>query len=420
MEEGTIVKWKKNAGDSIKAGDILFEVTTDKATVEHSALDDGFLRKILIQEGQSAYVNQPVAVMSITKDEDISSYVVESFVPELKEKEVSLAPVQDQIEESAPGIKTSSVSLQQPAFFPEPPLEGYRFPFPLEERNGRVKASPYAKKVAQEKGIDLSTVKGSGPHGRILAQDVSMGQPNTAACFGKREVPQYSSGFYEEEPLSPMRKVIAQRLQQAKTWIPHFYVSQEIQADGICLLREQLKAGGIKVTFNDFVVKATALALKEHPEVNSGFNSVTQSIVRFKTIDISIAVSVPAGLITPIVRFADLKNLGQISVEVRSLAEKAKLGQLKREEYVGGSFTISNLGMYGISEFRGIINPPQAAILCIGGILEKPVIREGSVVPGKVMTCTVSADHRVIDGADAAKFLRTLQRFLENPALLLL
>jgi pyruvate dehydrogenase E2 component (dihydrolipoamide acetyltransferase) len=418
MEEGTIVKWLKKEGDLIKTGDLLFEVATDKATVEHSALDDGFLRKILIGNGKEAKVNQAIAVFSESRDEDISSYQPEGISLEVKEvpKAESIeAPSKAVEKEAAP---QSAPSISQPAFFPESPLENYEFPFPT-SYDAKIKASPYARKLAKEKGIDLSTVKGSGPHDRIVSKDLNFGQPSAALVFGRRELPEFAPGSYEEEALSPMRKVIAQRLQQSKTWIPHFYVTQEVKADPMITVREQLKAGGVKVTFNDLIVRAAALALKEHPAVNSGFNSVNSSIIRFKTIDISIAVSVPAGLITPIIRHADFKNVGQISVEVKTLAEKAKQGRLQREEYVGGSFTISNLGMFGISEFKGIINPPQAAILCVSGIEEKPLVKGSSIEIGKVMNCTLAADHRVIDGADAAQFLKTFQKFIENPSLLL-
>ncbi len=417
MEEGTIIQWKKKVGDYVKAGDVLFEVATDKATVEHTALDDGFLRLVIVENGKEAKVNQAVAVFTEKKEEDISSYKPEGLLVEEKKPEQVVTSVKEALPKEE---RKDAPSFAQPSFIPEKPLENIAFPFPVGSQNSHIKASPYAKKMAKEKGIDLSTVQGSGPHQRITSRDLSLGQPDASVAFGRREVPTAAAGSYEEEPLSPMRKVIAQRLQQSKTWIPHFYVTQEMEMEPLIAVRDQLKSGGVKVTFNDLIVRAAALALREHPEVNSGFNSVSQAIIRFQTVDISIAVSVPAGLITPIVRHADYKNVGQISVEVRSLAEKAKGGKLAREEYVGGSFTISNLGMFGITEFKGIINPPQAAILCIGGVQEKPVVRQGKVVPGKTMTLTLAADHRVIDGADGAKFMKTLQRFLQNPSLLLL
>jgi pyruvate dehydrogenase E2 component (dihydrolipoamide acetyltransferase) len=419
MEEGTIVQWKKKVGDYVKAGDVLFEVATDKATVEHTALDEGFLRSILIKDGKDAKVNQAVAVFTEKQEEDISSYVPEGLIQEEKKPEPVQAfdalPTLPQKEERKGGAISA-----EPSFIPEKPLDTVVFPFPVGSCDPHIKASPYARKIAQEQGIDLSTVQGTGPQQRITSRDLALGQPDTSVSFGRRHAPTLPAGSYVEEALSPMRKVIAQRLQQSKTWIPHFYVTQEVSMEPLIALRDQLKSGGVKVTFNDLIVRATALSLREHPEINSGFNSVSQSIIRFQTVDISIAVSVPAGLITPIVRYADYKNVGQISVEVRALAEKAKAGKLAREEYVGGSFTISNLGMFGITEFKGIINPPQAAILSVGGLQEKPVVRQGKVVPGKTMILSLSADHRVIDGADGAKFLKTLQKFLENPSLLLL
>ncbi|MBS0627584.1 MAG: pyruvate dehydrogenase complex dihydrolipoamide acetyltransferase [Verrucomicrobia bacterium] len=418
MEGGVITKWQKNEGEEVKAGDVLFEVATDKATVEYNSLDDGFLRVVLVGNGKEALVGAPVAILSSTKEEDITSYKPESKVQEKEKPAFADTPVFTE-EKSAERV-VSTATLSQPAFTPEPALENYEFPFPVGTVDKRIKATPYAKKIAKDKGIDLSTVKGSGPNQRIVSGDLSLGQKGSLYVFGKKEVPSIPPGTYEEEALSPMRKVIAQRLQQSKSFIPHFYVTQVIDAEPMMALREQLKAGDVKVTFNDIVVRALALALKEHPTLNSGFDSVTQSIIYFKTVDISVAVTVPEGLITPIIRHADYKNLGQIASEVKALAEKAKIGKLAREEYMGGSFTLSNLGMFGISEFKGIINPPQAGILCVGGIEDKAVVKSNQVVPGKVMTLSLSADHRVVDGADGAKFMKTLQKLLENPALLIL
>jgi len=419
MEEGTIAKWRKKEGDYVKAGDVLFEVATDKATVEHSALDAGWLRKILVEEGQDAIVNQAIAIFTEQKDESIEGYKPEGLSP--KAEVLTTAPVEEKKETAAvstPMKPLAEAAMKQPAFVPEPPLTHYEA-F-LTAASKRIVASPLAKKLAKEKGIDLSTVKGTGPSGRIMSRDLSKGQPDTLAAFGRKETPSILPGTYEEEALTPMRKTIAQRLQESKTFIPHFYVTQEIDADPLFVTREQLKNGGIKISFNDFIVRGCALALREHPEINSGFNSVNSTLIRFKTIDISIAVSLPAGLITPIVRHADYKNVGQLAAEIKELAARAKEGKLMREEYMGGSFTVSNLGMFGISEFSGIINPPQAALLAIGGIEEKPVVKAGNIVPGKTMRLTLSADHRVIDGADGAKFMKTLQKLLENPSLLLI
>lgn len=420
MEEGTIVKWRKKEGEFAKAGDVLFEVATDKATVEHSALDEGWLRKILIKEGGVAIVNQPLAIFTEKKEESIEGYQPEGETP--KPSQPAPAPVKEETpakEMIAPVLKAAGAT-QQPAFVPEPPLAKYLFSGPQGEITDRIPASPLAKKIAKEKGIDLTTVKGSGPNGRIMSRDLDLGQPATAVTFGRREIPTTVPGTFEEIPLSSMRKIIAQRLQESKTFIPHFYCTQEILADKMVALRAELATAGLKLSFNDFILRASALALREHPNVNSGFNSVTNSLIRFKTIDIAVAVSLDAGLITPIVRHADYKNLGQISQEVKLLATRAKEGKLSRKEYVGGSFTLSNLGMFGISEFVAIINPPQAAILAIGGIEDKPIVKDGQIIPGKTMRLTLSADHRVLDGVDGAKFLKTLQKYLESPSLLLL
>ncbi len=412
MEEGTITKWHKNEGDYVKAGDVLFEVATDKATVEHTALDPGYLRKILIGNGKEAIVNQAVAIFTLNVGESIEGYTPEGAPPK------SAAPVpasEKKAEAPTSTPKATGGAMQQPAFVPEPPLTNYVFPQPAKEQ----RASPLAKKLAEEKGVDLTTVKGTGPQHRVMSRDLNLAQPDAVVAFGRQEVPKLAPGTYEEEPLTPMRKIVGQRLQEAKTFIPHFYVTQDVSVCALNSIRDHLRNVGVKVSFNDLIVRATALALRKHPEINSGYNSESASLIRFKTIDISIAVTVNGGLITPIVRHADYKNVGQISTEVKALAARAKEGKLAREEYTGGSFTISNLGMFGISEFIAVINPPQAAILAIGGMEERPVVKNGQIAVGKVMRLTLSADHRVIDGADAAKFLKTVQFYLENPAMLL-
>lgn len=412
MEEGTIAKWRKKEGDLVKAGEVVIEVATDKATVEHAALDAGYLRKIMIKEGESAIVNQPIAIFTEKKDESIEGYQPEGEAP----KKVAAPVVAKKAEDKTPTPQPAT-AMAQPAFTPEPPLKGYVY---SSGSTDQVAASPLAKKIAKEKGIDLSTIKGSGPGHRIVSEDLDLGQPDLPATFSRHAKPTVAPGTYEEEKLTPMRKAIAQRLQASKTFIPHFYVTTEVRAEKLLDARQQLKNIGHKISVNDFVIKACALALREHSEVNSGFNSANQTLIRFKTIDISVAVAIPDGLITPIIRHADFKNLGEISTEVKHLAGKAKEGKLERDEYAGGSFTVSNLGMFGISEFMAIINPPQAAILAIGAVEEKPVVADHTIVPGQVMKLTLSADHRVIDGAIAAKFLKTVQKYLENPASLVM
>ncbi len=417
MEEGTIAKWHKKEGDKVESGALLLEVATDKATVEYNALDEGYLKKILVNEGGHAVVNQPIAVFTASANENIEGYQPEGVSPEAP-KEPTAA--KEEKKERAPETsKQGAPSLQQPAFVPEPPLEKYDFEFPT-EISARKAASPLAKKLAKEKGVDLSTVKGTGPHGRVVSRDLDLAQPDQIVAFGRQDLPTAIPGTFEEVPLTPMRKAVGARLQQSKSYIPHFYVRQEIDAEPLFALREQLKEANVKVSVNDFVVRASALALRAHPGVNSGFNSVNQSIIYFKTIDISVAVSVEGGLITPIIRHADFKNLGQISVEVKELAQRAKAGKLDPQEYKGGSFTVSNLGMFGVTEFAAIINPPQAAILAVGGIEECVRMKNGKAAAGKRMILTLSADHRVIDGAEAAKFLKTVQKYLESPAILLI
>jgi pyruvate dehydrogenase E2 component (dihydrolipoamide acetyltransferase) len=414
MEEGTIAKWLKKEGDKVTAGELLVEVATDKATVEYNALDAGYLRKILVPTGAHAVVNQPIAIFTEKANESIEGYVPEGTQP-IAAKETT----PEKKAEALPAKAVAGAMMQQPAFAPEPPLQKYDFHFPTGSPSARTPASPLAKKLAKEKGLDITTVKGSGPGGRVTSRDLDLAQPDQTVAFGKREMPTEMPGSYEEVALTPMRKVIAQRLQQAKTYIPHIYVRQEIDAEPLFLAREQLKNGNVKVTFNDFVIRACALALREHPYANSGFDSTNQSIILFKTIDISVAVTVEGGLITPIIRHADYKNLGEISLEVKELAARARAGKLKPEEYKGGSFTISNMGMYGVTDFAAIINPPQAAILAIGGIEECPCVKNGAVVVGKRLNLVLSADHRVLDGAEAAKFIKAVQKYLENPALLL-
>ena len=412
MEEGTIAKWKKKEGDFVKAGDVLFDIATDKATVEHAVLDGGYLRKIIVKEGQSAIVNQAVAIFTEKKEESIEGYQPEGAVA----KAVP-APAVVQTAEAKPVAAVVSSGLVQPTFVPEKPLEHYDFG---KVSQGYVPASPLAKRLAKEKGIDLSTIRGTGPGHRVVSEDLALGQPDLPVTFGRQGRPTIAPGTFEEEKLSPMRKIISERLQASKTFIPHFYVTMEVRAERLVDLREQLKNLGHKISVNDFVVRACALALREHPAVNSGFNSSNQTLIRFKTVDIAIAVALPDGLITPIVRHADYKNLGEISAEVKMLAQKAKEGKLQREEYAGGSFAISNLGMYGVSDFVGIINPPQAALLAVGAVEDRAVVEGREVVPGKVLRITLSGDHRVIDGAVGAQFLMTVKKYLENPTALTL
>ena len=414
MEEGTIVKWHKKVGEFVNAGDPIVEIATDKATVEHEALDAGWLRLILLEEGKEAAVNVPLAVLTEEQNESIEGYVPEGTVaaavvkpPETKAEPkpaVPPAPAAAAVGPAPVPVKTqpervSTVSVEQTA------------------PTGRIIASPLAKKLARDQGLDLVGVKGTGPGGRIMKQDLSQASSQKAS---RQLAPKFAAGTYEEIALTPMRKVIAQRLQEAKSTIPHFYVRQAVDVEPLIAIRSQLKNFEVDLTFNDLIIKAIALTLQDHPEVNCGFDASKNVLLRYKTIDISIAVSIEGGLITPIITHADIKSLQEISAEVKSLAKRAKEGKLEPKEYQGGSFTLSNMGMYGVHDFQAIINPPQAAILAVSGITDTPVVKNGQVVAGKLLNLTLSVDHRAIDGAIASKFMRALQKRIENPATLLL
>ena len=419
MEEGTIASWHKKIGDYVEAGELLLEIATDKATLEYLALDAGFLRKILVPDGKSANVNQAIAVFSTDKNESIEGFLKdEPAKPAVGAKDNEPQTDSKQAESKQTAFAPTT-TIAKATFQPEPALENYTFNYPAENEN-RMASSPLARSLAKEKGLDIASVKGTGPGGRIVKADLENAQPLADFSFNRSHTPTEVPGSYTEEELSPIRKVIATRLQESKSFIPHFYVNQMVNVEALVLLREQLKGLGLNVTFNDFVIKACAFALRKHPVVNSGFNSVNNTIIHFKTIDISVAVTIDAGLITPIIRHADYKNLGEISVEMKALGKKAKTNKLKPEEFKGGSFTVSNMGMFGVSGFSAIINPPQAAILAISGIQEQPVVKNGAIVVGKVMNITLSADHRVVDGVAGAEFIKTVQQYLENPAALLL
>lgn len=411
MEVGTLVKWHKKVGEHVNAGDLIVEIATDKATVEHEALDAGWLRLILLEEGKEAPVNAPLAVFTEEQNESIEGYAPEGTVAAVKPPETKSEP--------KPAAAPTPAAVV-PAPIPEkPPISrpDSTLNVELQAPAGRIIASPLAKRLAQDQGLDLSGVKGTGPGGRIMKKDLSQ----ASLKKGSRQIaPQFPAGTYEEVLLTPIRKVIAQRLQDAKSTIPHFYVHQTVDVEPLIALRSQLKNFEVDVTFNDLIIKAIALTLRDHPEVNSGFDAAKNVLLRYKTIDISVAVSIEGGLITPIITHADLKSLEEISAEVRALAKKAKEGKLEPKEYQGGSFTLSNMGMYGIHDFQAIINPPQAAILAVSGITDTPVVRNGQVVAGKVLNMTLSVDHRAIDGAVASKFIRALQKRIENPATLLL
>lgn len=419
MTVGTIAKWHVREGQKIAPGDLLLDISTDKATIEHNALDGGWLRKILISEKGEAEVNAPLALFTETENEDVSNWK-----PPVSAKP---APIADSEQPEAKAADTkqtmqpvASLARTEPQFTAPPPLTDWHFAPARGEVPSYIVASPLAKKLAQEQKLDLSSVKGSGPSGRIVSRDLKLATATHPASIARFETPTTPPGAFHLIPLSPIRKVISKRLQESKSFIPHFYIRQTVNAEALVSLRAQLEQAGIKLTFNDFILRAVALTLRASPEVNRGFDSVAGALIQFETVDISVAVSMPEGLITPILRHADYKTLSELSVEMKALSKKAKENALAPHEYQGGSFTLSNLGMYGVDDFMPIINPPQAAILGVGGIRDAAVVKEGTVVAGKEMSLVLAADHRVIDGALGAEFMRSLRRMLESPALLLM
>ena len=404
MTEGEIVEWKVNEGQPYLNGDLLFTVQTDKSVVEFNALDEGILRKILKGPHSVCKVGDPIGIVTDEPNEDYSELLKEfeklaAPQPQSAPQAVTLQPTS-----TAQAPSPASVGFAEPEFGIAPPLET----IPTLSSGKEVLATPYAKQLAKEQGRDLKGLNGSGYQGIVTAKDVEKAPSKAYQQLKSKTFPEEKPGSYTLIPMSPMRKAIAKRLQQSKQFIPHFYVTHVVNTLELGKIRQQLKDYGIDCTINDFILRAVALSLRDHPEVNSGFDSKTQSIIRFHTMDVSVAVSIDEGLITPIVRLADFKGIEELSKEVKFLVKKAKEGTLKPEEYQGGSFTLSNLGMFGIDSFMPIINPPQAAILGVGGSIEGQ------------MKLTLAADHRVVDGADAAKFLGTLKKFLESPTLLLL
>ena len=417
MTEGTIVTWRVKPGDKVKSGDVIAEIQTDKAVVEWEALDGGTVAEILIPAGTLAQVNQVAAIFTTKGDEDVKAAVAKA-----KDTNTKLA---------GGGAASAPVPMTAPATTSVPtasaPTQAAAAASSAHAALAKgVRVSPVAAKIASSLGVDLRAVKGSGPDGRIVRRDVEAAAKDGTAKLGsgggKPEKPKLkvlrNDSANSDVAMSPMRQIIGKRLLEAKTTIPHFYVSESVDAGALVALREQVNLlDGFKVTVNDLIVRASALALRVHPKLNATYHG--NSIKLYDSADISVAVAIPDGLITPIVAKAHSKTIKQIGEEVRVLAKKAVDGKLQPAEFQGGSFTISNLGMFGIAEFVAIINPPQVAILAVAGIKDEPVVRNGVVVAGKVMRLTLSADHRAVDGADAAAFMKTLRELLEAPATLL-
>jgi pyruvate dehydrogenase E2 component (dihydrolipoamide acetyltransferase) len=386
MTEGNLVKWHKKEGDRVKSGDLIAEIETDKATMEVEAVDEGIIGKILIPEAsENVKVNSTIAV--------------------LLEKGESLGDLEGFITTDAPLlVKEEVIPDAAPVIVPERPLT---------DSSARIFATPLAKKIASDRGINITHVTGSGPYGRIVKDDVLSHAPKGASVVS-------GPSPFQDKPVSTMRKVIGKRLTESKQTVPHFYLTIECAIDSLLQTRKSLNENfpNTKLTVNDFAVKAVGMALQEVPEANAIW--MGDSIRYFTHADVSIAVALEEGLITPIVRSVNLKNLVPLSAEIKELVRKAKEGKLKPEEFQGGAFTISNLGMYGIQQFGAIINPPQACILAVGAGVQKPVAVDGNIDVATLMTCTLSVDHRVVDGSVGATFLAAFKKYIENPALMLL
>ena len=407
MTEGKIVKWLKKEGDSVSSGQAIAEVETDKSNLEVEAYDDGVLARIVVQEGEMAKVGAPIAFLS---------------------PKGSAKPAPKPAPEARPTPRSAPEAKPAPSAKPAPKPAPEAKPAPAAKqaagsggRGGRLRASPLARRMAQERGLDLSQVKGSGPLGRIVKRDIETALAQPAAPAAARKAPAAAASGERAEPrsvpVSSMRKVIAQRMAEVKPGVPHFYLSVDVEMDAALKIREEAKAVESKVSVNDIIVKASAMALRRYPKMNVSLQG--DHILQFETVDVGIAVAIEEGLITPIIRDADKKGLSAISSEARELAERARKRGLKPHEYTGGSLTVSNLGMYGIDAFIAVINPPQAAILAVGSVADKVVVRDGQMVIRKVMTVTLSGDHRVIDGAIGAEYLRELKALLEHPMRLL-
>ncbi len=414
MEEGQISRWVKNEGDKFEANETLAEVDTDKATMEMTALSGGTLLKILKGDGETAALGETIAIIG-SEGEDISALL----------KEVSANGGAKKSEAAAPAEAVSEAVKKEPVAEPNlvPTTATATAAGTAQTGNGRLIVSPIAARMAAENGIDLKSVTGTGPNGRIIKRDIEAamegGQKPAAKAFTPSTV--VGASGYRDENTSQMRRVIASRLAESIGPIPTFYLTVEIEMDNVLAMRKQLNANlsdDEKISVNDIIVKVTAMSLLKHPFANASYQDKT---IRFyEQADIGVAVAVDEGLITPVVRGANLKGFAEISAEIRDLAARAKARKLMPEEYTGATFSVSNLGMFGIKEFTAIINPPEGGILAVGGANPTPVVRNGEIVIRNIMNVTMSCDHRVIDGATGAKFLQTFKQMLENPALMLL
>ena len=406
MTEGVVAEWHKKVGDNIESGELLAEIETDKATMEFESFQEGVLLHIGVEKGQTAPVDSILAILG-EKGEDIENLLNEDFASGVVEEPKKEIKEEVKVVKPEPVI-TAPVEVQP--VIEKPVLTNTSFSTNNTISNLETKASPLAKKLAKERGVNLKFIKGTGTDGRIVKRDIDNYQ-------GK---PVYTGQeSFKDEPVSQMRKVIAHRLAESKFSAPHFYLTVSINMENAIESRKAINQSisPSKISFNDLVVKAAAVSLKDHPKVNASWYG---DFIRYNDhVHIGVAVAVDEGLLVPVVRFANEKPLTQIGQEVKEFAQKAKEKKLQPEEWEGNTFTISNLGMFGIDEFTAIVNPPDSCILAIGGIQEVPVVKNGKIVPGNLMKVTLSCDHRVVDGAVGSAFLNSFKNYLENPVLLL-
>ena len=408
MTEGVVASWLKQVGDEVESGEILAEIETDKATMEFESFFDGVLLHIGVEQGSTAPVDSLLCILG-EKGEDISAVLEEAAKAPAAE-----APAEPEAPAPTPAPSTAPAPVAAPAPAPAPaPVAAAPAPAPVvPSASGRLKASPLARKLAEERGLNVSMIPGSGDGGRVVKRDVEAYQAQGAGA------PVQGVERFTEVGISQMRKTIARRLSESKFSAPHFYLTVSVDMGAAMTTRKAINDGGeVKISFNDMVVKAAALALKNHPVVNSSWLG---DRIRFNEhVHIGVAVSVDEGLLVPVVRHADLKRMSQIGAEVKDYAGKARDKELQPSDWEGNTFTISNLGMFGIDEFTAIINAPDSCILAVGGINAVPVVKDGAVVPGHVMKVTLSCDHRSVDGASGAAFLQDFKNYLENPVQML-
>jgi pyruvate dehydrogenase E2 component (dihydrolipoyllysine-residue acetyltransferase) len=431
MTEGNLAKWLKREGDQVRSGEVLAEIETDKATMEVEAIDDGRVGKILVPEGtQGVKVNQPIALL-LAEGEDSAA------LAQLARPQAAPAPAP-----SAPSPISAIKDQAAPA-----QLQPDAAPATRNGGDGRIFASPLARRMAQQAGLDLAALTGSGPQGRIVKSDIEAAlsaarpatgaapatrpaavptaapasAPSAAAALSKERIAALAGNPpYTERPLSAMRRVIARRLTESKQTVPHFYLTSDCEIDALLRVRAELnkKSDAYRISLNDFVIRAAAIALRQVPAANASWSD--EAILLWDSVDIAVAVALDDGLITPIVKQADRKGLAAIAAETKDLAARARAGKLKLEEFQGGTFSISNLGMYGVREFAAVINPPHGGILAVGAGEQRAVVKDGALAVATVMSCTLSCDHRAVDGAVGAQFLAAFKKLVEDPLTMLL